>query len=393
MKVFPYGRQEITQKDIDAVVSVLKGDYLTQGPKILEFEKAFSEYVGAKYAIAVSNGTAALHLSTLALGLSVNDNVITTPISFVATANCIKYCGANVWFSDVNKETILLDIDKLRQLLSSKPKGTFSGVIVVNFAGNIIDLEKIKQLTDEYNLWLIEDACHSPGGYFHNSHGEKHFSGNGKYADLSVFSFHPVKHIAAGEGGMITTDNFELYQKILKLRSHGITKSNEEFVNDPIIIGGDQETKFPFWYMEMQELGFNYRLTDIQAALGLSQLSEATSRLERRRDIAKMYFDQFKDKKYIKWQSGIVTGHAYHLYILQVENRLDLYNYLRERNIFCQIHYFPIHLNPYYKNDYLKCNLKNSEEYYNNCISIPNFPSLTDDEIIYIVKTIDEFYN
>jgi UDP-4-amino-4,6-dideoxy-N-acetyl-beta-L-altrosamine transaminase len=393
MHIIPYGKQEITQQDIDSVVAVLKSDFLTQGPKVLEFEEAFASYVGAKYAIAVSNGTAALHLSTLALGLKQNENVITTPISFVATANCIKYCGGNVWFSDIDSETILLDLQKLELLLESEPYGTFKGVIVVNFAGNVIHLEKLRELTTKYGLWIIEDACHSPGGYFVDKSGEISLSGSSKFTDLSVFSFHPVKHIASGEGGMITTDNYDLYSKILRLRTHGITKSNIEFINYSKSVGSDTDSDFPGWYMEMQDLGFNYRLTDIQAALGLSQLSEANTRLAKRKTIAAFYNDFFQDKEYILWQSGNVEGHAYHLYILQVKDRLGLYNYLRKRNIFAQIHYFPIHLNPYYSSEInANFSLKNAELYYENCISIPNYPSLSDVELDYITSEIDKFY-
>ena len=217
-------------------------------------------------------------------------------------------------------------------------------------------------------------------------------SGSCEYADLSVFSFHPVKHIASGEGGIITTNNFELYNKILKLRTHGITKSNDEFLNDPAEVGSNISSFFPLWYMEMQELGFNYRLTDIQAALGLSQLIEANNRLEKRRSIASYYTDFFKDKEYVLWNSGKVEGHAYHLFVLKVKNRFGLYNYLREKNIYCQIHYFPIHLNPYYSSERNYLNLKNAEDYYEGCISIPNYPSLSYDELIYITTEIDRFY-
>ncbi|MGK0308875.1 MAG: dTDP-4-amino-4,6-dideoxygalactose transaminase, partial [Urechidicola sp.] len=203
MKAIPYGRQNITDEDIKAVVETLKSDYLTQGPKIMEFEKGFAAYVGSKYAVALSNGTAALHLCTLALGVERGDKVITTPITFAASANCIRYCGGEVVFSDINPETYLLDIDKVRLLLESSPQGTYKGIIPVDFAGRANNLEEFRVLANEYNLWIIEDACHSPGGFFTDSNSSIEKCGNGNYADLAIFSFHPVKHIASGEGGMI----------------------------------------------------------------------------------------------------------------------------------------------------------------------------------------------
>ena len=226
MKKIPYGRQNIDKDDIAAVVSALSHDYLTQGPSVVEFENKFAEYVGSIYAVAVSNATAGLHIGVLALGLKEGERVITTPITFAASANCVRYAGGEVWFSDIDPETYLLDINSVRELIESKPKGFFKGIIPVDFAGLPVNLEKFKALADEHNLWIIEDACHAPGGSFRDSKSEKQNCGNGKFAELSVFSFHPVKHIACGEGGMITTNSKELYDSLLKLRSHGITKEN-----------------------------------------------------------------------------------------------------------------------------------------------------------------------
>ena len=346
-KVIPYGRQNITQEDIDIVVEALKSDYLTQGPKILEFENAFAKYVGSKYAVAVANGTAALHLCTLALDVKKGQKVITTPITFAASANCVRYCDGEVVFADIDPETYLLDFDSVKSILEASPMGTYQGIIPVDFAGRAVDLEKFRKLADEYNLWIIEDSCHAPGGCFIDEKGNEQNCGNGNFADLAIFSFHPVKHIASGEGGMITTNNEELYQKLLMLRTHGIVKSNELYTNSIEFAGG--KDTYPLWYMEMQELGFNYRLTDFQAALGLSQLKRADEGLQRRREIAQTYYEAFKNKSFIKGQSGVVEGHAYHLYIIEVENRLELYNYLRTKNIFAQIHYIPCHLMPYYR--------------------------------------------
>lgn len=381
-KIIPYGRQEITNEDIQVVIESLKSDFLTQGPTILEFESKFADYVGSKYAVAVSNGTAALHLCALALNVNENSNIITTPITFVASANCVKYCNGNVWFADIDPVTYTLDVSKVEALIESKPKGFFNGIIPVDFAGFAVDLEAFKNLANKHGLWIIEDACHAPGGFFLNSKNQQEFCGNGKYAELSIFSFHPVKHIACGEGGMITTNDISLYQKLLLLRTHGITKDASALIENH---GG--------WYYEMQELGYNYRLTDFQAALGISQLKRADKGLERRREIAGIYKNSFKDKKYILSQSGDVLGHAYHLYIIQVENRKGLYDYLRLNNIFCQVHYIPVHTMPYYKaQGYKKESMPISEKYYEHCLSLPMFPTLTSEEQNFVIKTIDEFY-
>ncbi len=390
-KVIPYGRQNITEEDIQIVIATLKSDYLTQGPKVPEFEKAFAKYVGSKYAVAVANGTAALHLCTLALNVKEGDKVITTPITFAASANCVRYCGGEVVFGDIDPETYLLDINSVKTLLEASPKGTYKGIIPVDFAGRAVDLEEYKVLADQYDLWIIEDACHAPGGYFIDTKSGKQKCGNGNFAELAIFSFHPVKHIASGEGGMITTNDIELYHKLLKLRSHGITKTEGEYANS-IEFAGGKET-YPAWYMEMQILGYNYRLTDFQAALGLSQLNRAEEGLVKRRDIAKVYFDAFNEQGFIKGQSGIIEGHAYHLYILEVEDRLGLYNYLHKHNIFAQIHYIPCHLMPYYKEFGWKEGDKPfSENYYKHCISLPMYPTLTIEEQDYVIETIKDYY-
>lgn len=393
--MIPYGRQNITEDDIQAVISALKGDYLTQGPTILEFEKAFAEYIGCKYAVAVANGTAALHLSVLALGIENGDKVITTPITFAASANCVKYCGGDVVFSDINPETYLLDVNAVEKLLESSPKGTYKGIIPVDFAGRAVDLEAFKKLADKHDLWLIEDACHAPGGYFIDSKGVQQNCGNGNYADLAIFSFHPVKHIATGEGGMITTNNKELYEKLLQLRTHGITRNVEEFSNSLEFANGttNHNEIYPGWYMEMQTLGYNYRFTDFQSALGLSQLKKASAGIDRRREIASIYNDAFTNESFIKGQSGVIEGHAYHLYVIEVDNRLDLYNHLRENKIFAQIHYIPCHLMPYYKQfGWKEGDLLNAETYYKACISLPMYPTLQNEEQEFVINTIKEFY-
>lgn len=389
-KVIPYGRQEITDEDINAVISTLKSDYLTQGPKINEFEIAFANYIGSKYAVAVSNGTAALHLCALSIGIKKGDKVITSPITFSASANCIRYCGAQVVFVDIDPKTYLIDLDKVEQILE-KSNGDIKGIIPVDFAGRSCDYERLKHIAKKFNLWIIEDSCHSPGGYFFDKKNIKQNCGNGIFSDLSIFSFHPVKHIATGEGGMITTNSKKLYNKLKNLRTHGITKNKEFFENSSTLAGG--KNTYPDWYMEMQDLGYNYRLTDIQASLGLSQLKRASYNIEIRKKIAKKYYNVFKQKKYILGQSGYIDGHAYHLYIIEIENRLELYNFLKKNNIFCQIHYFPCHLMPYYRNlGWNVGDLPNAEEYYKRCITLPIFPTLNEKEQDFIIEKILSFY-
>lgn len=397
-KPIPYGRQHITEEDLEAVKEALLSDYLTQGPRIKEFEDNFAKYIGCKYAVAVSNGTAALHLSAMALNVKPGDKVITTPLTFVASANCVRYCGGEVVFADIDPETYLLDLGSVKELLESSPKGTYAGIIPVDFAGRAVNLEEFKKVADEYDLWILEDACHAPGGFFVDANNDKQFCGNGNFAELAIFSFHPVKHIASGEGGMITTNDESLYKKLLLYRTHGITKGDSVFPYTNSIefaTGGyKDETTYPGWYMEMQELGYNYRLTDFQAALGNSQLKRAEDGLEKRRKIAGIYNEAFKDKEYIFGQSGIVAGHAYHLYVIEVKDRLNLYNYLRGKNIFAQIHYIPAHLMPYYKDQgYNEGDMPNVETYYKHCLSIPMFPTLTDYDQKYVIKTIEQFYS
>ncbi len=392
--MIPYGRQNITEEDIRIVVETLQSDYLTQGPRIAEFEEAFAKYVGSKYAVAVANGTAALHLCALALDVKPGQKVITTPITFAASANCVRYCGGEVVFSDIDPETYLLDIGKVEKLLQSSPKGSYAGIVPVDFAGRAVDLEAFRKLADEYGLWIIEDACHAPGGYFTDTKGVQQLCGNGKFAELAIFSFHPVKHIASGEGGMITTNDKKLYDKLMTLRTHGITRDSNIYTNDTAFAAGTASDTYPGWYMEMQTLGYNYRLTDFQAALGNSQLKRADEGLKRRREIAAVYENAFRGKSFIKGQSGVVEGHAYHLYIIEAENRLGLYNYLREKKIFAQIHYIPCHLMPYYRQlGWKEGSMPAAEQYYKYCISLPMFPTLTDEEQRFVIDSIHAFYD
>lgn len=377
--MIPYGKQNITDEDIAAVIETLKSPFLTSGPKVAEFEAAFAKYIGCKYAVAVANGTAALHISCMALGVKPSSKVITTPITFSASANCVRYCGGEVVFADINQETVLLDIEKVRNLLNQHPKGTFEGIIPVDFAGYPVDLEAFRKLADEFGLWILEDSCHAPGGSFVDSIGKNHRCGDGSLADLAIFSFHPVKHIATGEGGMVTTNDEELYKKLKQFRSHGMI-----YQGDPALFenhGG--------WYMELQELGYNYRMPDVLCNLGISQLKRAEEGLEKRQVIAKRYDEAFAGTKVKVIIPPANVSHAYHLYVIQIEDRKGLYDFLRTKQIYAQVHYIPVHLMPYYKGLGSKAgDFPNAEKYYEHCLSIPIYPILTEEEQELVISEI-----
>jgi UDP-4-amino-4,6-dideoxy-N-acetyl-beta-L-altrosamine transaminase len=381
MKIIPYGKQHITAGDIEAVVEALTSDFLTQGPRINQFENAFANYVGARYAVAVSNGTAALHLAALALQVNAGSRVITTPITFSASANCIRYCGGHVEFCDIDPKTQLLDLNKVEQMLASKPKGYYQGIIPVDFAGYPVDLEQCRKLADQHNLWIIEDACHAPGAYFCDSHGNQQLCGNGRFADLAIFSFHPVKHIATGEGGMITTNDEKLYERLILLRTHGITK-------EPALLHENHGG----WYYEMQDLGYNYRLTDFQAALGSSQLKRADEGLARRKEIARIYTEAFEALAIQVPQVNQRISHAYHLYPIQADRRKELYAYLHEHGIRAQVHYIPVHTMPYYLSlGWKKGDFPVAEAYYEKCLSLPMYPTLAAEDQDYIIRKVKSF--
>jgi len=337
--------------------------------------------VGASYAVAVSNGTAALHLAALALQVQPGQRVITTPITFAASANCVRYCGGEVYFADIDPATALLDLRAVRRLLEAHPKGHFHGLIPVDFAGLPVDLEEARQLCNEFGLWLLEDAAHSPGGFFVDSEGREQRCGNGQFADIAIFSFHPVKHIAMGEGGLITTNSLELYDRLLLLRTHGITK-------DPGLL----EKNDGGWYYEMQTLGYNYRLPDMLATLGLSQLGRADAGLARRRALAARYDAAFAAAPGVQPLAPGHPGHAYHLYIIEVADRKGLYDFLRGKEIFAQVHYIPVHTMPYYQQlGWQPGDFPRAEDYYAHCLSLPMFPGLMDEEQQYVVDCVREF--
>ena len=381
MNKISYGRQDITSDDIAAVVSALKSDFLTQGPLVEQFETDFAKFVGSDYAVAVTNATAALHISALALGTKKGTRVLTSPNTFVASANCVRFCEGDVEFVDIDPATLCMDLNKLEETLKAAPKNTYQGVIPVSFAGYPVDTERIRKLADQYGLWIIEDACHAPGAEFKNSKGTWVKSGSGEYADLSIFSFHPVKHIATGEGGMITTRNKELYEKLKLLRSHGITRDSSKFTRQE---GG--------WYHEMQSLGFNYRMPDLNCALGISQLKRIDSNLEARRKIARRYSEELSGLPLKTPLYPENIKHAFHLYVIQIEQRKNLYEFLKTKDIYCQVHYIPVHQQPYYAELYGKKTFAEAEKYYSQCLSLPMYHSLSAEEQTYVINQIKAFY-
>lgn len=371
-RIIPYGRQEITEEDIKAVAETLRSDYLTQGPKVAEFEEKLASYCGAKFAVAFSNGTAALHGAYYAAGLRKGDSFITSPMTFAATANAGLYLGASPVFCDIEPDTGNIDSDRIPALINKSVKL----IAPVHYSGMPADMAEIRTIADERKLMVIEDACHALGAVYK---GER--IGNCAYSDMAVFSFHPVKHVATGEGGAVLTNNKNLRDTLLIFRSHGITRDN--LINEPH--GG--------WYHEMQELGYNYRMTDIQCALGISQLSRAESSLGKRRLIAAKYDAVFGDVKGVKTpphREG--RQNAYHLYPLRMEHgRKEVYDLLREKGVHAQVHYLPVYMHPYYRaNGFENFTLPEAEKFYKSELSIPMFPSLTDEEQDYVTESVRE---
>lgn len=364
----PYGRQYIDEEDIQAVVETLKSDYLTTGPKIDEFEKIVAEYVGAKYAVAVSNGTAALHIACLAIGLKEGDEVITTPNTFAASANCVLYCGASPVFADINPDTLNINTRDIRNKINKRTKA----IIAVHFAGQPCDMDEIHAIAKEYNLIVIEDAAHALGAEYK---GHK----IGSLSDMTTFSFHPVKHITTGEGGMITTNNEDLYRKLKMFRTHGITRDTELMVNNE-----------GSWYYEQLYLGYNYRITDIQCALGISQMKKLNHFIKRRNEIVNIYNQAFQNNDEIILPiilDGCIS--SWHLYVIQLKslNRKFVFDQLRQNNIGVNVHYIPVYKHPYYRdNGYANVKCLEAELYYSRCISLPIYPNLSVAEQEYIIN-------
>lgn len=370
----PYGKQSIDEDDINSVVEVLKSDFLTTGPKIKEFEEELCRYTNAKYCVAVANGTAALHLSSLVL-LNKGDKVITTPNSFVATSNSILYVEAKPIFVDI-KEDGNIDLDLCEEEL--KKDSSIKAIYVVNFSGNIVNQKKLKYLKESYNIKILEDCAHSLGATFE---GIK--AGSCENSDCSILSFHPVKHITTGEGGAVTTNSKEIYEKLLELRAHGIKRLPD----------------FAPWYYEMHSLGFNYRITDMQAALGISQLKKLDSFIKRRKEIALKYDKAFSNSV-VKPLYSFNQNSSYHLYVVKVDfsklniSKIELFNKMREKNIGLQLHYIPINKQPYYKSlGYGNEETPIMNRYYEDSFSFPMYSSLSNEEQEYVIKTLFEVLN
>jgi UDP-4-amino-4,6-dideoxy-N-acetyl-beta-L-altrosamine transaminase len=370
MDYISYGRQCIEEDDIAAVVAVLRSDFLTCGPKVAEFERDLAAAVGSRYAVAVSSGAAALHISALAMGIGAGDEVITTPLTFAASANCILYCGATPVFADIDSETMLLDLNEVRKKITPKTKA----IIPVHYGGELCDMEKISQLAREFNLQIIQDAAHSLGG---KSCGKA----QGEFDGAQIHSFHPVKTITTGEGGAVTTNDTELYKKLLRLRTHGITREKEQLQFDDAP-----------WYYEMFDLGFNYRLTDIQCALGISQLKKLPRFLKRRSEIVKIYNDAFCDSPLQIQKTPKHSTPSRHLYTIRLNEknrRREVYDTLLSKNIGVNVHYIPTYLFPYYKNlGYTPGLCPIAEDAYERMITLPLHPQLSNEQVDYVIKCV-----
>ncbi|WP_303845377.1 UDP-4-amino-4,6-dideoxy-N-acetyl-beta-L-altrosamine transaminase [Aeromonas sobria] len=362
--MIPYGRQSISQADIDAVVEVLKSDFLTQGPVVPRFEQAVADYCDARFGVAVNSGTAALHIACLALGVGPGDWVWTSPISFVASANCALYCGAQVDFVDIEPDTgNMCALELERKLIAAKAEEKLPKVVIpVHFAGLPCDMKEIHRLGQEYGFRIIEDACHALGARYHDEP-----TGNGHYSDITVFSFHPVKIITTGEGGMAMTSDPALAKTMRMLRSHGITREPEDFINEP---DGP-------WYYEQQMLGFNYRMTDIQAALGLSQIANLETWILKRGELARHYFEELAPELLPRYFSSERRS-AFHLYVHHVapEQRKARFQQLREQGIGVNVHYIPIYKQPWYQRKQ-QTSLPQAEQFYSGAFTLPLFPSLS----------------
>lgn len=368
--MIPYGKQTIEQDDIQAVVDVLKSDFLTTGPKIAEFEQTVADYVGAKYAVAISNGTSALHAACFAAGIGPGDEVITTPLTFAASANCVLYCGGTPVFADVDPKTYNIDPEDIQRKITDRTKA----IIAVHLAGQPCDMDAIHSIAREHGLIVIEDGAHALGSVYK---GKK----VGSMSDMTTFSFHPVKPITTGEGGMIVTDNEDFYKKMILFRSHGITR------DDSMMTRNDGP-----WFYQQFDLGYNYRITDIQCALGCSQMKKLDRFLARRKEIVARYNEAFADCDNIITPYQLSdTESGWHLYIVQVKNcdRRQVFETMREKGIGVNVHYIPVYMHPYYQeHGYENVHCANAEEIYSHIISLPLYPGLTSEQQDYVIDTL-----
>lgn len=383
MSLIPYGRQDINEADIQAVIDVLHSDFLTQGPAVPAFEETLSKYCGAKHAVAVNSATSALHLACLALDVGKGDVVWTSSITFVASANCALYCGATIDFVDINPLTYNLDIEKLKyKLEEARQKNCLPKVVIpVHLCGQSCEMEEINKLGKEFGFRIIEDASHAVGGKYKNKP-----IGNCRYSDITIFSFHPVKIVTTGEGGMLLTNDKELLQKIILLRSHGITR-------DPNLMTHPPDGS---WYYQQITLGFNYRMTDIQAALGISQMKRLDHFINQRQKLAKAYDNLLEHLPIILPCQHPDSYSAYHLYVIRLKldeikpSHRKVFSDLRKQGIGVNLHYIPVHTQPYYQSLGLKFqNLSQTEQYYKDAISLPLFPTLKESSQKHIVETLE----
>ncbi|REJ29703.1 UDP-4-amino-4,6-dideoxy-N-acetyl-beta-L-altrosamine transaminase [Caldibacillus debilis] len=370
----PYGRQWIDEEDVEAVVEALKGDFLTTGPYVSRFERAIADYVGAKYAVAFSNGTAALHGACFAAGIGEGDEVITTPMTFAASANCVLYRGGVPVFADIDEKTYNIDPQSVEEKITERTKA----IIPVDFAGQPADLDPILEIAEKHRLVVIEDAAHALGAVYK---GRK----VGSISDMTMFSFHPVKLITTGEGGIIVTNNEEYYERLLQFRTHGITRDRSRMAED-----------HGPWYYEMQFLGYNYRLTDIQAALGLSQLKKIEKFLELRRRYAAIYNDAFKgmDELILPHQPEWAES-GWHLYVIRLRpeklaaSRREIFEALQRQNIGVNVHYIPVHYQPYYRKlGYDKGICSKAERVYEEILTLPLFPAMSEQDVRDVIEAV-----
>ena len=398
--MIPYGKHHIDEEDIEAVVEVLRNGALTQGPKVNEFEESITAYTGAKYAVAVSSGTAALHLACMVANVGAGDKVITTPNTFVASANCILYVGGEPVFVDINADTLNIDTNKLQTKCENSE--SVKAIIPVHFAGLPCEMDKIRKISLSHHAVVIEDASHALGATYKD--GSR--VGNCRYSDMTVFSFHPVKGIASGEGGMITTNDEDLYNRLLHLRSHGICKGNFEFPGISYLDNklskpdkGVEDGELKMWYYEMQELGYNYRITDIQSALAISQMKKIDRYVKRRQELVGVYDSAFEQHDLVESvQVGTRINSSHHIYVLRINfekagiTRHQLMKMLKSENVGSQVHYIPVPMHPYYEElGYNMADYPNTFEYYKSALSIPLYYELSNDEQSIVIEILNKF--